>query len=345
MTGTVRCGVKRTGQRGRRGTLADHPCLRLRVTAGCRSRGAARSSPFQDAAALSPPHDRGGPGRMPGHRSWTGHPRRPWAFRCHGNRREQVRRDGSAVGGLHACAGREAGGPKSGARKAGRSYEVCWTSRPPLGPMKASRIGVPMRSMCDRDEDERYALGLEASRFPWSRWGIAGKFHAPSPIGGYACAIWPAGESARSQPGTPLWPFPGEEWARDVGRMMTTGTSAQAAQATSLRKAYGAGQAAVRATRRERHVRTRPVHGRHGPSGSGKSTLMHCRAGRPCRRRGDGRCHGPHQLRLPHPHGVTGRPRRCREAVKLIQARGSNREQDVLADLEELIQDSRSPQT
>jgi hypothetical protein len=31
--------------------------------------------------------------------------------------------------------------------------------------------------------------------------------------------------------------------------------------------------------------------------------------------------------------------------VKLIQARGSNREQDVLADLEELIQDSRSPQT
>jgi len=108
---------------------------------------------------------------MPGRRPWMGRPRRPWAFRCHGNRREQVRRDGSAVGGLHASAGREAGGPKSGAREAGRSYEACWTSRPPLGPMKASWIGVPMRSMCDRDEDERYALGLEASRFPWSFCG------------------------------------------------------------------------------------------------------------------------------------------------------------------------------
>lgn len=43
-----------------------------------------------------------------------------------------------------------------------------------------------MRSMCDRDEDERYALGLEASRFPWSRRGIAGKFMRQQPIGGYA---------------------------------------------------------------------------------------------------------------------------------------------------------------
>lgn len=34
----------------------------------------------------------------------------------------------------------------------------------------------------------------------------------------------------------------------------------------------------------------------------------------------------------------------AREAVKLIQARGFNREQDVVADLEQLIQDSRSPQ-
>jgi hypothetical protein len=143
--------------------LAEHPCLRLRVTAGCRSRGAARSSPSQDAAALSPPHDRGGPGRMPGRRSWMGRSRRPGALRYHGNRREQVRRDGSAVGGLHVCAVREAGGPQSGARKAGRSYEACWTSHPPLGPMKASRIGVPMRSMCDRDEDEQYALRLETS--------------------------------------------------------------------------------------------------------------------------------------------------------------------------------------
>jgi hypothetical protein len=210
--------------------------------------------------------------------------RRSWALRCHGNRREQVRRDDSAVGGLHVRAGREAGGPKSGARKAGRSYEACWTSRPPLGPMKASRIGVPMRSMCDRDEDERYALGLEASRFPWSRRGIAGKFHAPSTVGGYACAVWPAGESARSQPGTPLWPFPGEERARDAGRMMTT---------VMGRRARGS---------------------RHS-----------CTAVRPCRQRGDGRCHGPHQRRLAHPHGVTGRPRRCREAVKLIQARGFKR--------------------
>jgi hypothetical protein len=40
-----------------------------------------------------------------------------------------------------------------------------------------------------------------------------------------------------------------EERARDAGRMKTTGTSAQAAQATSLCKTYGAGQAAVRALR------------------------------------------------------------------------------------------------
>jgi hypothetical protein len=35
----------------------------------------------------------------------------------------------------------------------------------------------------------------------------------------------------------------------------------------------------------------------------------------------------------------------ARETVKLIRAREFNREQDVLADLEQLIQDSRSPQT
>ena len=34
----------------------------------------------------------------------------------------------------------------------------------------------------------------------------------------------------------------------------------------------------------------------------------------------------------------------AREGVKLIQARGFNREQDVLADLQELIQGSRSLQ-
>jgi hypothetical protein len=79
--------------------------------------------------------------------------------------------------------------------------------------------------------------------------GIAGKFMRHQPIGRYACAIWPAGESARSQPGKPLWPFPGEERARDAGRMMTTGTSAQAAQAISLRMTHGVGQAAMRALR------------------------------------------------------------------------------------------------
>jgi len=34
----------------------------------------------------------------------------------------------------------------------------------------------------------------------------------------------------------------------------------------------------------------------------------------------------------------------AREAVKLIQTRGFNREQDVVADLEQLIGDSRSAQ-
>src|SRR5690242_18870806 len=78
---------------------------------------------------------------------------------------------------------------------------------------------------------------------------LPASFMRHQPIGGHACAIWLAGESARSQPGTPLWPFPGAERARDAGRMKTTGTSAQAAQTTSLCKTYGAGQAAERALR------------------------------------------------------------------------------------------------
>jgi hypothetical protein len=219
---------------------------------------------------------------MPGRRSWMGRPRRPWAFRCHGNRREQVRRDGSAVGGLHAGAGREAVGPQSGARKAGRSYEACWTSRPPLGPMKASRIGVPMRSMCDRDEDERYALGLEASRFPWSRRGIAGKFHAPStdrwirmrhlagrrirPIAARHTLVAVSGRGVGAR-----------RWTHDDdGNISAGGASHEPVQ--DIRGGTGC---RARATRRERHVRTRPVHGRHGPSGWGKSTLMHCRPALP----------------------------------------------------------------
>ena len=54
----------------------------------------------------------------------------------------------------------------------------------------------------------------------------------------------------------------------------------QAAQAVNVSKFYGTGAVGgARTRRRERVLRTRPVHRRHGPSGSGKSTLMQCMAG------------------------------------------------------------------
>lgn len=100
---------------------------------------------------------------------------------------------------------------------------------------------------------------------------------------------------------------------RQVHAPTTDRWIAQAAQATSPCKTYGARQTTVRALRDVNATfeggRLTAIMGRRA-RGSRRS----CTAGRPYRRRGDGRRHGPHQLRLPHPMTSPADLRRCRRS-------------------------------